>query len=155
MFKRILNFFRRERPPKSCDHIFVYGTLRREYKNICQMANILHENSDYLGPAIANGYEMRVIANREGYPLFPIAMPSATMRTQGQILKLKPYDNHLMLQELDHYEGCMYSRDLVKINDLWCYMYVVNDPKDYMWHELIVEGDWVEHVKQRFSDLPN
>lgn len=153
MIRRLINLFRRERPPESCDCLFVYGTLRQEYKHICQVAKDLHAHSNYLGAATADGYEMRVISSYDDQPLFPIAMPSATMRMHGQILKFKPNMNHLMLQELDHYEGDMYSRDIVKINDLWCYMYVVNDPTYYMWHELVIEGDWVLYVKRKNCNL--
>jgi gamma-glutamylcyclotransferase (GGCT)/AIG2-like uncharacterized protein YtfP len=151
MFTKFFNFFRREYIPKKCDHLFVYGTLRREfqYKNL--MSKLLSDHSEYIRDDVLKNYALGVIKNEYKHPIYPFAIPAEGKQIKGNIFKI--VGNDTILFDLDFYEGFMYVRKVVKINDLWCYVYVVSNPKLHIWNEFIPSGDWIEYY-DNYSSFP-
>lgn len=147
MFNRIINFFRKR---QKCDHIFVYGTLRREFVYMNHMANKLAKSSIFINNATLFNHGFYIHRDCLGAPVYPIAVESKQHMINGQICRLKKQGN--IIEELDNYEGEMYTRKVLKINDLQCYVYVINS--DY--NELsslgeIKGGNWLNYHPTFYS----
>lgn len=145
MFTKFFNLFRKEQPPKHCDHLFVYGTLRSEFKNRNSMSKLLNDHAKFVSEGKLKNYTLGVIKNDQGEPIYPFAIPAEGRQIEGQIFKIVGSDT--LLFDLDFYEGYMYVRKVLKVNDLWCYVYVVANPKIHIWSEFILSGDWVAYYE--------
>jgi|SRR5215831_7263879 len=90
------------RPP--CFHIFVYGTLRRRFRN--PYALLLHRSSDFIHAARVRGSLQR-FKRYTG-----ICLDSSTSRwIPGEIFRFR---DQRLLAALDRYEGPDYERVLVE-----------------------------------------
>jgi gamma-glutamylcyclotransferase (GGCT)/AIG2-like uncharacterized protein YtfP len=88
------------RPNRSGVCLFVYGTLRRGYRN--RYARLLAERSDFLGPARVQGrlYQLH------SYP--GLRLHHGAPWIAGELFRLR--DARPLLSVLDRYEGSEYRR---------------------------------------------
>ncbi len=86
--------------------LFVYGTLRRRYKNI--YAQLLHANARFLGKARMLG-RLHQFASYAG----AVLSDEPDGWVSGELFQLQ---DPSVLQTLDEYEGSEFERVLVKVS---------------------------------------
>ena len=129
------------------NHLFVYGTLRRDYASEPQRA--LLRDTEFIGEATVQG---QLFVSGEYSALVPMATEQTV---KGEISKISPPHLQETLDELDEYEGVKdrgkpsdYRREIVVVRvaatgetmDAWSY--VLNRPYEGL--ERIPSGDYRE-----------
>jgi gamma-glutamylcyclotransferase (GGCT)/AIG2-like uncharacterized protein YtfP len=125
----------------SDDYLFVYGTLRREFKN--KMAAFISQNADYLHDGVMDGE----IYDVGTYPAALYKEGSETI-IKGNIFKLTG-DREEVFRVLDLYEGVeedLYIRALRPVrfgeeqSEILCWVYLFNRSTYHL--QLIEHGDY-------------
>lgn len=89
------------------NYLFVYGTLRRRYKN--DYAKLLRGHAEFVGLASMRG----ILVDVGRYPAVIKAGKSSEI-VYGELYKLKVHDK--IFRELDQYEGDEYERKKIQVS---------------------------------------
>lgn len=87
-------------PSTHCDHLFVYGTLRRAIAPSKDLRHLLHHEAVFLGSATVPGR----LYDIGSYPGL-ILSDNPVEIVKGEHYKIK--DNRVVLNTFDQYEGCV------------------------------------------------
>ena len=135
----------------SRDLLFVYGTLRRGFRN--PVARRLHRTAEWLGPARAGGGRLVDLGSYPGF--VPVA--DRFSRVAGDLFRLPAEPDLLPL--LDRYEGCSavpgepseYRRELRAVRNSGCvrraWIYVFHGPVAGL--PFVPIGDYLAYVRRR------
>jgi gamma-glutamylcyclotransferase (GGCT)/AIG2-like uncharacterized protein YtfP len=113
-------------------NIFVYGTLKKEYKNLNDFTKVFHEGTQWIGNASVPGILYKV----DWYPAYK---PEGKDLVYGEIYQIISSD---LLRQLDQYEDAIteeaylqqtskgffveadYIRKEIVVNDITCWIYI-------------------------------
>ncbi len=134
--------------PKTCNKLFVYGTLRSKHKNSYSL--FLRRNSEFVGKGYFFGQLYDV-----GYYPGAVYEPGCDEKVFGDILFLK--EPAKILEKLDAYEGLgtsnpfpyEYRREVISVchNDqtMWCWAYLYNHPVERLMK--IASGNYMQYIR--------
>lgn len=135
------------REEKSCNLLFVYGTLRKDSAN--ELTRTLTQNASYLGEAYARGR----LFDLGFYPGMVLSTTTGDS-VAGELYEIAPDRRREVLNEIDKYEGCgptdpmphEYRRQIIEVftpcATVKAWAYLLNRPTYGL--ERIPSGDYLK-----------
>lgn len=126
------------------DHLFVYGTLRRDTGH--PAAVLLERRAREVGWGLLRGR----LYDLGPYPAV-VRSQDPGHRVRGLVYRMEPGLAELLLAELDRYEGASFRREVVSVHlesgesiSAWVYLYARTPPPG----RVIDSGDYGEHRRR-------